>query len=65
MLQRYLWDVDLVPGGKVYTEVTEEMRSCVDVPVDGEFVEAKKDLTLQFRGSRNQRILDLKEIRKK
>lgn len=59
----YLWDVDLVPGGKVYTEVTEEMLSCVDVLVDGEFVEAEKDLTLQFRGSRNQRILELKKLR--
>ena len=33
-------------------------------PVDGEFVEAEKDLTLQFRGSRNQRILELKKLRK-
>lgn len=59
----YLWDVDLVPGGKVYTEVTDEMLSYVDVLVDGEFVEAEKDLTLQFRGSRNQRILELKKLR--
>ena len=49
----YLYDVDLIPGGKVYTLV------------DGEFVEAEKDLTLVFRGSRNQRILNLNELRKK
>lgn len=54
----YLVDVDLIPGGKVYTDVTEEMVSYIDVLVDGEFVEAEKDLTLRFRGSRNQRILE-------
>ena len=60
----YLYDVDLIPGGKVYTDVTEEMLSYIDTLVDGEFVEAEKDLTLVFRGSRNQRILNLKELRK-
>ena len=52
-------------GGVVHTEVTDEMLSYVDVLVDGEFVEAEKDLTLQFRGSRNQRILELKRIGRK
>lgn len=55
----YLYDVDLVKGGKVYTDVTEEMLSYIDVLVDGEFVEAEKDVTLVFRGSRNQRIIEL------
>ena len=40
-------------------EVTDEMLSLLDVLVDGEFVEAKKDLSLRFRGSSNQRILDV------
>ena len=35
------------------------MLSLLDVLVDGEFVEAKKDLSLRFRGSSNQRILDV------
>lgn len=60
----YLYDVDMVPGGKVFTEVTEEMLSCIDVLVDGEFIEAEKDLSLVFRGSRNQRILLLAKARK-
>ena len=59
----YLYDVDLIPGGKVYTEYTDQMLDCIDTLVDGEFIEAEKDLTLEFRGSRNQRILHLNEIR--
>lgn len=35
----------------------------VDVLVDGPFVEAEKDLNLRFRGSRNQRIIDVKKTR--
>lgn len=46
-------------AGAVHTEDTDEMLSYIDVLVDGEFVEAERDLTLQFRGSRNQRILQL------
>ena len=60
----YLYDVDLIPGGKVYTEYTDKMLTCIDTLVDGEFIEAEKDLTLEFRGSRNQRILHLNEMRK-
>lgn len=56
----YLYDVDMVKGGKVYTEVTEEMLSYIDVLVDGRFIEEEKDLSLPFRGSRNQRILKLR-----
>ena len=60
----YLYDVDLIPGGKVYTEYTDKMLACIDTLVDGELIEAEKDLTLEFRGSRNQRILHLNEMRK-
>ena len=42
------------------TEVTDEFLSYVDVLVDGPFVEELKDISLQFRGSSNQRILHLK-----
>lgn len=55
----YRIDADMIPGGKVYTEVTERMLSYIDVLVDGPFVEEEKDLTLTFRGSRNQRVLRL------
>lgn len=59
----YLYDIDMVEGGKIYTDVTKEMLSYIDTLVDGEFVLEKKDLTLRFRGSSNQRILDLNELR--
>jgi len=57
----YLYDSDMQPGGRVYTEHTQEILKCLDVLVDGEFVEAEKDLTLVFRGSSNQRLLKLKD----
>ena len=43
------------------TEVTEEFLRMIDVLVDGPFVEELKDISLQFRGSSNQRILRLKK----
>lgn len=55
----YIYDVDLVEGGRAYTEVTEEMLSYLDVLVDGPFVQELKDITLKFRGSKNQRIIKL------
>ena len=44
------------------TEATDELLSLVDVLVDGPFVEELKDISLQFRGSSNQRIIRLKEV---
>lgn len=38
-----------------------ELLSLCDVLVDGRFVEEKKDLTLKFRGSSNQRLIDVKQ----
>ena len=57
----YIFDKDLVAGGRRHTEDTDELLSMIDVLVDGPFQEEKKDITLKFRGSSNQRILDLKE----
>lgn len=42
-------------------EETPEFLSYIDVLVDGKFEEDKKDLTLRFRGSSNQRIIDVKK----
>ena len=60
----FVYDRDLVPGGKRYCDVTDEMLSYIDVLVDGPFIEEQKDIRLTFRGSANQRVLDLKETRR-
>ncbi len=57
----YLYERDLLsPSGSKHTVVTEEMLSCIDVLVDGPYIEEQRDISLSFRGSRNQRILYLK-----
>lgn len=61
----YLLDKDLVPSGAKYTEETEELLSCIDVLVDGPFMEEKKSLSLKFKGSSNQRVIDMKQYRKR
>lgn len=60
----YILDRDLVPGGRKYTKYTEEMLSLIDILVDGPFVESLKNLSLTFRGSENQRVIDMNASRK-
>ena len=57
----YVYDKDLIPGGRKHTENTEELLSMIDILVDGPFVQEKKNLMLKFRGSENQRVLDMKK----
>ena len=58
MFTGYVWDKDLIPGGKKYIEgVTDKILDFVDVLVDGPFIKELKDLSLKFRGSKNQRLL--------
>lgn len=46
-------------GSHPRCDVTDDLLSLLDVLVDGRFVLAQKDLSLRFRGSRNQRLLDM------
>ena len=48
-------------GSHPRCEVTDELLSLLDVLVDGRFVEELKDISLRFRGSRNQRLIDMKK----
>jgi len=40
---------------------TKQILSCIDILVDGEFMEEKKDLSLRFKGSSNQRIIQVQK----
>ena len=55
----YLFDRDILPGKLGDPAVTREYLSYLDVLVDGPFVQARKNLTLRFRGSENQRLIDV------
>lgn len=55
----YLFDKDILTGRLGDPAITQEFLSYLDVLVDGRFVEEKKDLTLRFRGSSNQRLIDV------
>ena len=55
----YLFDKDILPGKLGDPAITREFIGYLDVLVDGRFVEEKKDLRLRFRGSSNQRLIDV------
>lgn len=54
---------DLLEGGRAKCEVTDEILSYCDVLVDGPFMIDKKNISLKFRGSENQRIIDIPATR--
>ena len=55
----YLFDEDILAGKLGPWDVTREYISYLNVLVDGPFVLERKDLSLRFRGSSNQRIIDV------
>ena len=57
----YLFDKDLLNQSRARCEVTDELLTYIDVLVDGPFILSKKDIALKFRGSDNQRIIDVKK----
>ena len=57
----YLFDKDILAWRLGRREITEEFLSYLDVLVDGPFIMAKKNLSLRFRGSENQRLINVSE----
>lgn len=65
MYTGYTYDKDLIKGGCRYSsEYTDKILNNIDILVDGKFEEELKDISLSFRGSSNQRIIDMKASRK-
>ena len=58
----YTWE-ELTGQSRARCEVTEEMLSMIDVLVDGEYMEEKRNISLRFRGSENQRLIDVPKTR--
>ena len=57
-------------SGNTYEELlerhdpaTDELLSYLDILVDGRYIEAQRNLTLIFRGSENQRVIDMNKTR--
>lgn len=61
----YLFERDILAGRLGPKEITDEYVSYLDVLVDGPFVLSRKNLSLRFRGSDNQRLIDVSESLKR
>ena len=54
----------LLPGKRAFCEVTDEILDSLEVLVDGPFLESRKNISLRFRGSDNQRLIHMPETRR-
>jgi anaerobic ribonucleoside-triphosphate reductase activating protein len=67
LCKKYIKDINIwIYSGFTYEEIVsnKEMFKLLvhcDVLIDGKFIESERDVTLKFRGSRNQNIIDIKK----
>ena len=61
----YIFEKDILAGRLGPKEITDECIGYLDVLVDGPFIQSRKNLSLRFRGSDNQRLIDVKTSLKK
>lgn len=54
---------DLQDGGRAHTQMTDEILNFIDILVDGPFILQQKNIRLKFRGSENQRVIDMNQTR--
>ena len=57
----YLFDKELLTESRATTRITKDMLYLIDVLVDGKFIEEQKNISLAFKGSENQRIIDVQK----
>ncbi len=54
---------EIMEGSRASTPIAKEILSYIDVLVDGKFIEKQRNLNLRFRGSANQRLIDMKKTK--
>ncbi len=59
MFTGFTYELLKTDGSHPRCECTDGILSLIDILVDGKFVLAKKNISLQFRGSENQRVIDV------
>lgn len=65
MYTGFTYDKDLISGGCRYTKDTDEILGYIDVLVDGKFILERRDIRLTYKGSDNQRVIDMQSTREK